>query len=183
MKRQHARREYAPDDQSRGARISRGLRRFHHVRLEAARMTPRDLLALAAPGSTVRYELRPLMAAGAGESVALLEAMGCAQHVSPQVRIACEDFGRLGAVLRGLVQRWGETGDPEIASRVASVASARRGLLALIGLERVARDVPKLGDYLRTRSAGAGRASGGACDVEPAPVVDLAAGEDAEAEA
>ncbi|MEB2346935.1 MAG: hypothetical protein OZ948_19655 [Deltaproteobacteria bacterium] len=164
--------------------VSRGLRRWHERRriaaerrIERLRVAPQDLLAIEAGDvDAVRPELMAAVAAGADEAHALLEAQGGADHAGPARTIAAQDFGRLGAVMRGLLLRWAQTGDPELASRVATLSSARRGLLSLLGLDerRVERD---LGQYLadRDREPAQDRA-GGTIDVapvrEPAPADD-----------
>lgn len=125
------------------ARIAEGRRRAGEARRrerayrrELLRVAPSDLLALAAGDfDAVRPELLPLVEGGADEAAALLLAMGGADRASPQRMIAAQDFGRLGAVLRGLLLRWAQTNDPELASRIATVSSARRALLGLLGLD------------------------------------------------
>ena len=44
-------------------------------------------------------------------------------------------------------------GDPELASRVASITGARRASLQALGLERASREIPDLRTYLEQREA------------------------------
>lgn len=137
---------------------------------ERLRVAPQDLLAIEAGDvDAVRPELLALVSAGADEAHALLEAQGGAERASPQRTIAAQDFGRLGAVLRGLLLRWAQTGDPELASRIATVSSARRALLGMLGLDE-RREEKSLEDYLREqRRNGAGATIDAEAVREPAP--------------
>jgi len=151
--------------------ISRGLKRWHERRriaaerrIERLRVAPQDLLAIEAGDvDAVRPELMAAVAAGSDEAFALLEAQGGAERASPQRTIAAQDFGRLGAVLRGLLLRWAQTGDLEIASRIATVSSARRSLLGLLGLDE-RREEKTLEAYLREQRR---NGAGATIDVEP----------------
>jgi len=148
-------------------RAGEARRRERAYRRELLRVAPSDLLALASGDfDAVRPELMPLVEAGADEAAALLLALGGTQNASPQRTIAAQDFGRLGAVLRGLLLRWAQTNDPEVASRIATIASARRGLLALVGLDEH-RTEKSLEEYLRERAAQT--SAGAAIDAEAVP--------------
>ena len=60
-------------------------------------------------------------------------------------------------------------GDPELASRVATLAGARRASLQALGLSRVAKEVT-LSDYLNQRDASEDRArDANASDPDRAP--------------
>jgi hypothetical protein len=121
-------------------RISRGLRRYHQRKREAARVRPRDLQRLRKSG-TVSESLRPLLEIAEQESSELLEALGGVEHVSPQRRVLVEDAVAVGMVLRAELARYLQAGDADAGARVGSLANARRASLAALGLERHAREV------------------------------------------
>ena len=87
-------------------RIAFGLKRYHQLRRDMARVVPADLRALAATGA-VAPSLRDAVAAGAEETAAALASKGGIDRVTEPVRIAAGDVGRLGAVLRGLMIQMG----------------------------------------------------------------------------
>jgi hypothetical protein len=158
------------------ARVSRGLRRYHDVQREAARVRPADLVALSRAGvkshAPVRPALLPFLAAGADETAALISQLGGAEALTPARRLLAEDTGRLGALARALVARFAETADSEIASRVATLVNARRQNLMALGLERVVQDVEDLSVYLRHRASAAAASNGSGGDAEVGLVED-----------
>ena len=133
-----------------GARIGAGLRRFHALRAEQSRIRLRDVDALEKSG-TVPDRLRPLLGTANFEAAQLIEARGGPDFVTPQERFAIEDYARLGVVMRAEFGRFVQDGDPDAGSRVGTLAGIRRSILALIGLDRVARDVGDLGTYLAAK--------------------------------
>ena len=132
-------------------RVSRGVRRALERRRQAEQVTPSDLAMLERPGASVRPELRPLLEAARAEAESLLDALG--PDPSPQRRILVEDLVRVGLALRGQAIRYAQTGEPEAASRVGSLAAVRRASLQALGLDRVAQQVPDLRTYLEQREA------------------------------
>jgi len=132
-------------------RIGAGIRRFHQRKREEAKRRhplPRDLELWQERG-VLRDELHPLIAAAEHEGLAVLEARGGADVVSPQVISMVRSHTRLGVaeeILTGLLLR--NPDEPDLASRLATVATARARILQLVGLDRVQRDVPDLRSYL-----------------------------------
>jgi hypothetical protein len=76
-----------------------------------------------------------------------------------------EDVARVGIVLRAELTRYAKSADPDAAARVGTLAGARRASLALLGLERHAREV-SLPAYLKAQAATNGHADGPTVDVE-----------------
>lgn len=128
------------------ARISRGLKRHFARKRAVSLVTPHDL-RLSDKG-IVAPSLRPALLAAEAECADVLEALGGADHVSPQRRVIVEDLARVGVALRGTLAAYVRTEDPELASKVGSLASVRRALLTAIGLERVTRELD-LTEYLK----------------------------------
>jgi hypothetical protein len=119
-------------------RISAGLRRHHQRRREYQRVNPRDLTLIRS--GKVTASLRPLLPVAEAEMAELLEACG-GESISPQRRAILEDAVRLGLVLRAELLRYAQTQDPDSASRVSTLANARRASLSAVGLDRFAKDV------------------------------------------
>jgi hypothetical protein len=92
---------------------------------------------------TVAPSLRPLADIAATESVDLADALGGADQLSAQQRLIVEDLVSVGIVLRATLARFLQTdgGDPELAARVGTLVGQRRASVALLGLQRVAREV------------------------------------------
>jgi hypothetical protein len=140
------------------ARIREGTKRGRRSQLARKRLVsmiaPRDLERLVASG-TVTPALQPLIDIGATEAVELAEALGGPENLSAQQRLVIEDLASVGIVLRATLAAFLQTpgGDSDLASRVGTLAGQRRSSVALLGLERVARDVASLQDYAANRSA------------------------------
>jgi hypothetical protein len=101
----------------------------------------------------------------------MIEALGGDDRVSPQRRAIVEDAARVGVVLRCVLARFLQREEPDLeaAGKIGTLASARRAALAAVGLERVAREVPDLANYLRQREAeNSENGAGEAIDVVPA---------------
>jgi len=143
------------------ARISHGLKRYYERKRKLATVTPRDL-RLERKG-LVAPSLRPALLAAEAECADVLEALGGADHVSPQRRVIVEDLARVGVALRGTLAAYVRTEDPELASKVGSLASVRRALLTALGLDRVCREID-LATYIE--QAAQNRAHG-ANDADP----------------
>ena len=149
------------------ARISRGLKRYYERKRAVSLVTPKDL-RLTDKG-VVAPSLRPALLAAEAECADVLEALGGADHVSPQRRVIVEDLARVGVALRGTLAAYVRTEDPELASKVGSLASVRRALLTAIGLERREKELD-LQSYLTQRTAEnrSGATNGGESDESPA---------------
>lgn len=119
-------------------RISRGVRRAHERKRQGAKLRPRDLERLEKEGVVVPA-LAPIVAIGKAEGRELMLALGGEDQVSPQKRILVEDLVACGIGLRGVLQLFVQSHDPELASRIASLAGARRQILSLLGLDRFER--------------------------------------------
>jgi len=133
-------------------RVGKGLRRYHALRRELARVMPSDLARLRETG-TLRPELLPLLGTAEVEAVELLDALGGPDRVSPQRRALIEDTARLGLVMRASLVRFMQSGDGDSGGRVNAAAAARRANLVALGLDRVMKDVPDLDAFLRERTA------------------------------
>ena len=131
-------------------RISHGLLRFNERKRLAARIRPRDLVRLRDSG-TVAESLRPILDLAENEMAEIIDSLGGADAISPTKRAIIEDAVSVGVALRGELGRYLQSGDPDAASRVGTLAGARRQSLALIGLEPIRDEVPALDTYIRTR--------------------------------
>ncbi len=130
-------------------RISHGLLRFNERKRLAARILPRDLVRLRDSG-TVAESLRPVLDLAENEMAEIIESLGGADAVPPTMRALIEDAVSVGVALRGELGRYLQSGDPDAASRVGTLAAARRQSLALIGLEPPKDEAPALDAYIRT---------------------------------
>ena len=132
---------------------SESVKRSWELRRALWRVSPGELVALQKQG-TVSESLKGCAALAQEEALALTAALGGVERVSEQRLILIQDTARLGLVLRAVIARFLQgAGDPELASRVASIAGARRASLQALGLERVAKDAPDLATYIAHRSA------------------------------
>lgn len=165
------------------AKISRGLARYHVVRRkkaslqrereqELARIRPRDLQRLRRSG-TVNAPLMPLLEIAEAEAGELTAALGGPDAVTPQRRMLIEDATAVGIVLRAELGFYMQNPNSDSAQRVGSLTNTRRQSLATLGLDRMAREVPSLAEYLRQRETAQDRAHGenaGEEDADVAPV-------------
>jgi hypothetical protein len=126
--------------------VAAGLRRYHERRRKVAKVAPRDLRRLEKSG-TVVHALKPLLPLAAEEAYELTEALGGLDAVSPQRRVLIEDLVAIGLALRATLALFLQNGDPELASKVGTLASARRSSLQAVGLERIAKELD-LASYL-----------------------------------
>jgi len=109
---------------------------------EAARLRPVDLARFEELG-LVPERLRHLVARAGEEVAELVAALGGEAELSPQRRILLDDCARLGVALNIVMQLLlqGDAENPgELASRVATLANARRQHLVTIGLNKYERD-------------------------------------------
>ena len=132
-------------------RISHGLRRYNERKRLAARIRPRDLVRLRDSGSVAK-SLRPILDLAENEMGEIIESLGGADAIPPTKRALIEDAVSVGIALRGELARYLQSRDPDAASRVGTLAAARRQSFALIGLEPPKNEVPALDAYLRTRA-------------------------------
>lgn len=167
------------------ARIARGLKRYNAVRRRLLRVLPGDLTAVE-QGLPVRPDRVEDVRRGQAVALAVLAALGGEEQTTPQERLLLGDVGRLETLLGLLVRRALHAGDADIAdlaTKVATLVTARARLLGMLGLSerRVERD---LAEYLRERSTQ--KPAGHAIDVapvsEPAPPDDRGAAADAAGE-
>jgi len=91
----------------------------------------------------VADSLKPLATEMGRELGDLLADKGDA--VTAAERLILEDVARVGLLLRSLFAVYLETQDPEIASKVSSLAGQRRASLVAVGLERRARPITVAG--------------------------------------
>lgn len=99
------------------------------------------------------------------KTLAIIAALGGADNISEQELLLAQDIGRLELVLSVVTMRFLQgDGDPELASRVATLTSARRQNLQALGLQRREKEV-SLHDYIAQRAAE--NASGGANGDDP----------------
>lgn len=132
-------------------RVSEGTRWALAKRRQLAQVAPSELAELERTGS-VSDSLRPYAAQAIEEADAFAHGLGGIDAISAQRLALIQDASRVGLVLRAVVARFlqGE-GDPELASKVGSLASTRRSLLTALGLERLEKEVD-LTDYLERKA-------------------------------
>ena len=111
-------------------------------------VAPRDLASLGRGVVTPR--LAPFLEEATAECADVLEALGGAGNVSAPRRVIVEDLARVGVVLRGTLAAYLRSEDPELASKVGALATARRSLLVSLGLDRVSKELD-LHEYLAAR--------------------------------
>jgi hypothetical protein len=107
-----------------------------------------------APG----FETLPHVAAS--EASDLKDALGGADALSPQQALVIGDLVSVGIVLRAMLAAFLQKpgGDPDLASRIGTLVSTRRSSVALLGLARVALDIPE--ELSEARLAAAAAAAG-----------------------
>jgi hypothetical protein len=114
--------------------------------------SPGELVELQKHG-TVSETLKGCAVLAQKEALGLVSALGGADNVSEQRMVLIQDVARLGLVLRAVVARFLQgDGDPELASRVATITSARRSSLQALGLERISKELD-LAEYLKRKAA------------------------------
>jgi hypothetical protein len=146
-------------------RVSDGARRAASRRRSSARIRPRDLDRLRRDAQ-VAAAVRPLLRVAEDETIAVIEDLGGEDCVSAQQRALVDDLAWLGLVLRTMMWIFVTRPDPDLASRIATLASARRANLVALGLERHRREVD-LSAYLQGKAADVG--AGNAIEPDPAP--------------
>jgi hypothetical protein len=112
------------------------------------RVAPSELFELEKSG-TVSDSLRPYAAQAIEEADGFARALGGVDVLSEQRLALIQDTARVGLVMRAVVARFLQgDGDPELASKIGTLASTRRSLLSTLGLDRMEREVPDLRAYL-----------------------------------
>jgi hypothetical protein len=131
---------------------SQSVRRWWEHRRALVAVSPGELVELQKRG-TVSESLKHCAALAQEEALALTSALGGVDALSEQRLILIQDTARLGLVLRAVMARFLQgDGDPELASRVASITGARRASLQALGLERASREID-LAEYLKRKDA------------------------------
>jgi hypothetical protein len=152
--------------------VSAGLRRYHERRRQLAEVKPRDLARLERTGVVAR-SLRPLIGIAAEEAEGLTIALGGPDRITPQQRILVEDLCAVGITLRACMALFLKEPDPDIASKIGTLAGARRSSLALLGLSRCENEVPDLSTYLREKALENAASDANSDDPEHRPVDTL----------
>jgi hypothetical protein len=138
-------------------RISSGLRVMHERRRQAATVLPSDLVRWTRRGS-VRKELAGLLEVHAGEMADIGNALGGLGTLSPQRQALLRDWCRLGVAVSLVAGRMLSKPDTaeagELASRLATLATARARILSLVGLDE-RREELDLPAYIAQRAAAA----------------------------
>jgi hypothetical protein len=80
-----------------------------------------------------------------------------------------EDIGTLGMIARATRAAYLQSGDHELASRVGTLLGQRRSSLVALGLERIAREVPRLAEYVGAAADRVGGSNGAAPQLEVGP--------------
>jgi len=132
-------------------RVSAGARRGLALRRAGLRILGADADRLAREGLVVPA-LLPAMREALAEAAEILDALG-GHDVSPQRRAMVGDFARLGAIVRAEVAAYLGNPERDRAGTIGGIIAQRRGLLALLVLERFERDVPSLASYTAQRAA------------------------------
>jgi hypothetical protein len=78
--------------------------------------------------------------------------LGGADRLSTAERQIIQRAALTGALLEDLETRW-LSGEPIDAGQYATLSNAQRRLFETVGLRRVAREVPSLGEYLAKKAA------------------------------
>ncbi len=123
-----------PHSEEAKQRISHGMRRAARRRKQAMRIGPRDPRTARLAGQVVEG-LRGAVYQGELELSDLLETFGGMDALTPTTRAVIEDAVSVGVALRGELGRYLQTGDPDAASRLATLANTRRNSFALLGLD------------------------------------------------
>ena len=133
-------------------RIRHGLHRYHIRKRQQAKVKPRDLARLERTG-VVTPALRPLIKIATEEAVDLSDALGGQDKITPQQRILIEDLCATGIALRAMQSLFLQgCGDPDLASKIGTLAGARRASLTTLGLERISKKLD-LSAYLERKAA------------------------------
>jgi hypothetical protein len=131
---------------------SQSVKRYWEHRRALWRVSPGEFVELQKSG-TISESLKRAAVLAQEEGLALISAMGGLENVSEQRLVLIQDTVRLGLVLRAVVARFLQgDGDAELATKVGTLASARRSSLQALGLNRVAKEID-LTTYLREKAS------------------------------
>jgi len=130
---------------------SESVRRAWEHRRALWRVSPGELVELQKRGD-ISESLKGYAVLAQEEALSLISALGGLENISEQRLVLIQDAARLGLVLRAVLARFLQgDGEPELASRVATITSARRQNLQALGLERLEKELD-LHSYLRERA-------------------------------
>lgn len=133
------------------ARVSEGVRLAQERQRARERVLPADLRAALQSGA-VRPSLRAWVELEADALLAYEAALDGAQ-LAPWKWHALHSAARLGVVESELSLRFAQAPDPELATKIASVAAQRSRLLERVGIDRAERPVPDARTYAAQREA------------------------------
>jgi hypothetical protein len=159
---------------------SESVSRWWEHRRALWRVSPGELVELQKHGN-VSESLKACAALAQEEALGLVSALGGIENISEQRMVLIQDTARLGLVLRAVVARFLQgDGDADLASKVGTLASARRASLQALGLERISKELD-LTTYLAQKAAenradGADGANGDNPDAQPASTDEDTAG-------
>ncbi len=127
-------------------RISRGLRRYHELRRCRAR--PAHVDRWAREGA-VAPELRPILEARAHQAEAMVQDLGGPDAVTALQRGVLDTWLQAQVTADVAFARFVRGEATEVPERLMTALNAARSALVSLGLERRAREVQSLEDYLR----------------------------------
>lgn len=131
---------------------SESVRRYWKRRHALWNVSPGEFVELQKHG-TISESLKQSAVGTQEETLSIVAGLGGVENISEQRLVLVQDTARLGLVLRAVMARFLQgDGDPELASRVATITSARRQNLQALGLERVSKELD-LQSYLAERAA------------------------------
>ena len=145
-------------------RVSLGVRRANERQRALFLHAPSDLRAMRDPLNPVG-ERRPCVLDALQELHDLIDHLGGEQRATVVEMALARSAARLLIPEQALAIQFAQTGDAELASRLATVIGQRRALLLSLGVERRAHDVGSLESFWALReAAGASIATRGSGD-------------------
>ena len=130
---------------------SEALRRYHAKRRYRETLLPTHVRRWMRE-KAVAPALQPFVAERSGQFVEMLEALGGADHVSPQERAMLDAWFAAQVTADAIFALILKDEDHRLVERHAAYLSAARAALQAVGLERRAREVETLADYIEVRS-------------------------------
>ena len=132
---------------------SQSLQRYWEHRRALWEVSPSEIRDAQKHG-VVSTSLKRHAVEAQAETLSLVAALGGLDTLSEQRLILIQDAGRLGLIVRALTTQFLQGGgDPDLATRIATITTARRTLLQTLGLNRAEHEVPDLATYLRDKDA------------------------------